>query len=200
MGENKIVDLSAAGIVNIPQPFALVICEKPAAAQRIAHALGTSSLKRISDSEICDNKTTRISSPFFLATDKKGQHFVICYALGHLYGLIDVGGNRSLYPVFDIQWVPILKKNSGNNLDMLSEKIKKIIKTISILSQKASIFIHACDYDQEGEVIGYNILEYACNNKYEKSLRAKFSTLTDDEIRHSFDNLLKTNHKISRCR
>ena len=73
----------------------------------------------------------------------------------------------------------------------MSEKIKKIIKTISILSQKASSFIHACDYDQEGEVIGYNILEYACNNKYEKSLRAKFSTLTDDEIRHSFDNLLK---------
>jgi DNA topoisomerase-1 len=183
--------LSAAGIVDIPTPFALVICEKPAAAQRIAHALGTSGLKKISDSEICDNKKTRMSSPFFFATDKKGQHFVICYALGHLYGLIDVGGNRRLYPVFDIRWVPFLKKSSGNNLDMLSEKIKKIIKTISILSQKASIFIHACDYDQEGEVIGYNILEYACNNKYEKSLRAKFSTLTDAEIRHSFDNLLK---------
>lgn len=111
MCENKIVDLSAAGIVNIPQPFALVICEKPAPAQRIAHALGTSSLKSISDSEIRDDsKTTRISLPFFYATDKKGQHFVICYALGHLYGLIDVGGNRSLYPVFDIQWMPIKKK------------------------------------------------------------------------------------------
>ncbi|HYP43553.1 MAG TPA: DNA topoisomerase I, partial [Candidatus Nitrosocosmicus sp.] len=66
-----------------------------------------------------------------------------------------------------------------------------MIKTISMLSKKASIFIHACDYDQEGEVIGYNILEYACNKKYEKSLRAKFSTLTDDEIRYSFDNLSK---------
>src|SRR4028118_292212 len=60
-----------------------------------------------------------------------------------------------------------------------------------MLSKKASIFIHACDFDQEGEVIGYNILEYACNKKYEKSFRAKFSTLTDDEIRYSFDNLLK---------
>ena len=43
----------------------------------------------------------------------------------------------------------------------------------------------------EGEVIGYNVLEYACNNKYESSLRAKFSTLTDEEIRNSFENLLK---------
>ena len=68
---------------------------------------------------------------------------------------------------------------------------EEIIKTISLLSQKATSFVHACDYDQEGEVIGYNILQYACNNKYESSLRAKFSTLTDEEIRNSFDNLLK---------
>jgi DNA topoisomerase-1 len=68
---------------------------------------------------------------------------------------------------------------------------QQIIKSISLLSQKATKFVHACDYDQEGEVIGYNVLEYACNNKYESSLRAKFSTLTDEEIRNSFDNLLK---------
>src|SRR5919198_4442129 len=68
---------------------------------------------------------------------------------------------------------------------------EEIIKTISLLSQKATSFVHACDYDQEGEVIGYNILQYACDNKYESSLRAKFSTLTDEEIRNSFDNLLK---------
>jgi len=187
--------LSARGdIIAIQEPFALVICEKPAAAQKIAQALGTSSLKKVSTHEMGDNKktaTTRVSSPFFYATDKKGQHFVICYALGHLYGLIDAVGNRSLYPVFDIKWMPLSKKNKGTNFSALSEKIEKIIKTISILSKKASIFIHACDYDQEGEVIGYNILEYACNKKYEKSLRAKFSTLTDDEIRNSFDNLLK---------
>lgn len=184
--------LSAKGdIIAIQEPFALVICEKPAAAQKIAQALGSSSLKKISTYEACDKKTTRLSSPFFYATDKKGQHFVICYALGHLYGLVDAGGNRSLYPVFNIKWMPLSKKNSGTNFNALSEKIEKIIKTISMLSKKASIFIHACDYDQEGEVIGYNILEFACNKKYEKSLRAKFSTLTDDEIRCSFDNLLK---------
>ncbi|MEJ7642154.1 MAG: DNA topoisomerase I [Candidatus Nitrosocosmicus sp.] len=186
--------MSARGdIVALQEPFALVICEKPAAAQKIAQALGSSGLKKISTHEMGDNKTTTtgVPSPFFYATDKKGQHFVICYALGHLYGLVDAGGNRRLYPVFDIKWRPLSKKNSGTNFNALSEKIERIIKTISTLSKKASIFIHACDYDQEGEVIGYNILEYACNKKYEKSLRAKFSTLTDDEIRNSFDNLSK---------
>src|ERR671932_776058 len=79
--------------------------------------------------------------------------------------------------------MPILKRTATRS--------EHIIKTISLLSKRANRFVHACDYDQEGEVIGYNILQYACNNKYENSLRAKFSTLTDEEIRSSFDNLLK---------
>ncbi len=57
-------------------------------------------------------------------------------------------------------------------------------------------FIHACDYDQEGEVIGYNILEHACHNKYSMSKRAKFSSLTDEEIVQSFNNLLPPNEKL----
>lgn len=177
----------------------MVICEKPAAAQRIAQALGTSSLKKISSSEtVGDNKIPWISSPFFSAIDKKGRHFVICSALGHLYGLVDARGNRSVYPVFDIKWTSLLKKSNGtSSSSILSEKIEKHIKTISILSQKATSFIHACDYDQEGEVIGYNILEYACNRKYDKSLRAKFSTLTDEEIRYSFNNLLKPSKRLA---
>jgi YD repeat-containing protein len=30
-----------------------------------------------------------------------------------------------------------------------------------LLSQKAAKFVHAFDYDQEGELIGYNILQIA---------------------------------------
>jgi DNA topoisomerase I len=72
---------------TLQKPYELVICEKPTAALRIAQALGTSSLKKISSTEIVeDNTTARISSPFFSAIDKTGRHFVICSALGHLYG------------------------------------------------------------------------------------------------------------------
>src|SRR5205809_6704074 len=147
-------------------PYTLVVCEKPDAARRIAHALGT--LRQISIGP----------PPVFSVTDHRNERLVVCSAVGHLYGLVDVNGNRSIYPVFDVKWAPLSKG-------------PQIIKTISLLSQRADRFVNACDYDQEGEVIGYNILQYACNNKYENSLRAKFSTLTDEEIRSSFDNLLK---------
>ncbi|MFZ0896388.1 MAG: DNA topoisomerase I, partial [Candidatus Nitrosopolaris sp.] len=160
-------------MTSIPQsPYTLVVCEKPDAARRIAHALGNSSLKEITG-----------QPPVFSVTDRNNQQFVVCSAIGHLYGLVDAKRNRSVYPVFDVRWAPILKKTATRS--------EQIVKSISLLSQKATKFVHACDYDQEGEVIGYNILQYACNNKYENSLRAKFSTLTDEEIRNSFDNLLK---------
>ena len=45
----------------------------------------------------------------------------------------------------------------------------------------------------EGELIGYNILQFACDNKYEVSKRAKFSSLTDSELTKSFRNLQLTN-------
>jgi DNA topoisomerase I len=168
-------------------PYTLVVCEKPDAARRIAQALGTSSFKEISALETAGRRGL---PPVFSVTGRNNQHFVVCSALGHLYGLVDVNGNRSTYPVFDIKWMATLKKRNGKG-PKTATRSQQIIKSISLLSQKATKFVHACDYDQEGEVIGYNVLEYACNNKYESSLRAKFSTLTDEEIRNSFDNLLK---------
>ena len=168
-------------------PYTLVVCEKPDAARRIAQALGTSGFKEISALETVGRRGL---PPVFSVTGRNNHHFVVCSALGHLYGLVDVNGNRSTYPVFDVKWMPTLRKRNGKG-PMTATKTQQIIKSISLLSQKATKFVHACDYDQEGEVIGYNVLEYASNNKYESSLRAKFSTLTDEEIRNSFDNLLK---------
>jgi DNA topoisomerase-1 len=183
---------------RIPEPpYALVVCEKPAAALRIGQALGTSGFEKISgfDTEI-QRKGQLLLPPVFSATDKNGIHFVLCSAIGHLYGLVDITGNRSIYPVFSAKWMPVIKKRD-KAAQKTAIKSELVIKTISLLSQKATSFIHACDYDQEGEVIGYNILEYACNNKYEKSLRAKFSTLTDEEIRNSFDNLLQPSRRLA---
>ncbi|HET7345470.1 MAG TPA: DNA topoisomerase I, partial [Nitrososphaeraceae archaeon] len=170
--------------------YILVICEKPDAARRIAQALGTSTFERMSGLDKTEGKRRELLPPIFSATARNGRHFVVCSALGHLYELVDVKGNRSNYPVFDVKWTPILKKRNATG-PKIAVKSERIIKAISLLSQKATSFVHACDYDQEGEVIGYNILEYACNNKYDNSLRAKFSTLTNEEITNSFNNLLK---------
>ncbi|MDQ3869413.1 MAG: DNA topoisomerase I [Thermoproteota archaeon] len=168
--------------------LSLVICEKPHAARRIAQALGTNNFKRSISSE---------GIPFFYAVSNNNNHFIIFSSIGHIYGLVDVTKNREIYPVFDLEWMPLVAK-SGRLV-----RVEQIIKSISEASKGVTRFIHACDYDQEGEVIGYNILQYACKFKYNESLRAKFSTLTDQEIRESFDNLLKPSTGLAeagRCR
>ena len=154
--------------------YTLVVCEKPDAARRIAQALG-------------DPKETRPSGISVFDVTNGGRHYKVCTALGHLYGLSDVTKNRNVYPVLDLEWTPVAK----------DPRAARAIKVISELSKDASAFVHACDYDQEGEVIGHSILQYACGGKYEKAQRAKFSTLTDEEIRESFDNLTKSNSGLA---
>jgi DNA topoisomerase-1 len=150
--------------------YTLVVCEKPAAARRIAQALGKPTESRSGGIPIFEVKNS-------------GCYYKICTALGHLYGLTDVTKNRSVYPVLDLEWAPVAK----------NPQVIRAINAISELAKNASSFVHACDYDQEGEVIGHSILQYACGDKYAEALRAKFSTLTDEEIRNSFANLTKPN-------
>src|SRR5438132_597044 len=98
-------------MTSIPEsPYTLVVCEKPDAARRVAHALGNSSLKEI-----------QRQPPVFSVTDRNNQQFVVCSAIGHLYELVDVNRNRSMYPVFDVKWEPILKKTAT--------RFEQIIKT-----------------------------------------------------------------------
>ena len=148
--------------------YTLVVCEKPDAARRIAQALGDSEESRPAGISVFD-------------VTNNDRHYKVCSALGHLYGLADSTKNRSVYPVLDLEWAPAAK----------NWRAARTIKVISDLAKGASEFVHACDYDQEGEVIGHSILQYACGGKYEKAMRAKFSTLTDEEIRESFASLEK---------
>lgn len=143
--------------------YTLVVCEKPDAARRIAQALGAA-------------RETRIAGVPVFDVQFQSKDYKVCSAVGHLYGLTDSTKNRSVYPVLDLEWAPL-------------ERRSRVINVISRLSKDADSFVHACDYDQEGEVIGHSILQYACGGAYEKSKRAKFSTLTDDEIKESFASL-----------
>ena len=131
--------------------YTLVVCEKPDAARRIAQAIGEPTESKRGGISIFDVK-------------KGGRHYRVCTALGHLYGLADVTRNRRVYPVFDLEWTPIAD----------NPRVARAIEVISKLAKDASSFVHACDYDQEGEVIGHSILQYACGGKYSGALRAKF--------------------------
>jgi DNA topoisomerase-1 len=167
----------------IAEQYNLVICEKPLAAKRISQILGSKKMiKREPASGVA----------MFDIITNKGERFIVCSALGHLYSLFPVEKNRKNYPVYELTWSP---RHSATVRE--KRRITQTLKAIENISKAATGFIHACDYDLEGELIGYNILQYACNNKYEVSKRAKFSSLTNSEINHSFNNLQDTNMRIA---
>src|ERR1051325_10225368 len=119
----------------------------------IAQALGTASLRKASLEDV-QGRQKRIKSlitPVFKATDIKGTQFVICSAIGHLYGLADPKNDRTVYPEYDVKWVPIIRRTGAIRKTISTATSQQIIYTIAALSWKASRFIHACDYDQEGE-------------------------------------------------
>ncbi|MGZ5490872.1 MAG: DNA topoisomerase I [Nitrososphaeraceae archaeon] len=155
--------------------YSLVICEKPNVANRIAIALGTSEIK----------KTKIKGNMVFDVLTKDNIRYVILSSKGHLYGLKDTHKRGKIFPIFDLYWSPISKPPNKNS--------KNLIELISRFAKDTDNFIHACDYDQEGELIGYNILELICKKAYGNSHRAKLSTLTSDDINKSFITLKKTN-------
>ncbi len=150
-------------------PYTLVICEKPDAAERIADALSEKELN-----------ITKIGNVKLFTLKRSDKTFVICSAIGHLYTVSDPLQKRYVYPVFDVEWFPI------HTVDRKRRYLSQRIGVIKKLAEKADIFINACDFDLEGETIGYNILKYACGEKQTDALRAKFSTLTKTELQEAF--------------
>src|SRR3989344_1563039 len=65
---------------------------------------------------------------------------------------------------------------------------KKYADALKKLSKDATKFTLACDYDIEGEVIGWNVLRYICNRK--EARRMKFSTLTKEDIQKAYDEMM----------
>lgn len=140
----------------------LVICEKPNAAEKVAAAIGRGKAVRKS-----------AGSVGYWEAERDGQKVVVAAAVGHLYGLRQVGKGWH-YPVFDIEWAPTheTEKEAGYQ--------KPYLDAIKKLAKGADEYVCACDFDTEGSLIGYNVLRFACGQ--EKGSRMKFSTLTHDEL------------------
>ena len=146
-----------------------MICEKPDAAWRIAEALSDGGAQ---SSTVDGVKLFRFSS--------RGEEFVVCSAQGHVYAISDPFRERAVYPVFDVEWYP------SNLVKEKSAGAARMIGAIHRLAQGAAKFVNACDFDLEGETIGFNVLRYACGGKEEGALRARFSTLTKDDVVNAF--------------
>ncbi len=151
----------------------LIITEKPSSAKKIAEALADGKLLQ---------KRNQQCSYFELTHHKKP--IIVTSAVGHLYSLMERGKKGWTYPVFDITWV------AAHRVRKNLQHVKIYIDTITELAKKATEFTIACDYDVEGEVIGLNVIRYACKQK--DAQRMKFSTLTKPELVEAYAQ--KANH------
>jgi DNA topoisomerase-1 len=152
----------------------LIITEKPAAAAKIADALSKGSAKKTTD-------RNRVS---YYEFERDGEKFIVGCAVGHLFGLSQKQ-KKADFPNFDIEWTPNYEKKNAEYTKKYYNVLKKLIK-------KADGFIIACDYDIEGEVIGWNVLRFIAGKDAEKNAkRMKFSSLTKKELEKSYKKLHK---------
>ncbi len=151
----------------------LIITEKPQASLKIAAALADYKPIKQSDNGV----------PYYKICHNRKDIIVAC-AVGHLYGLAEKEKNGWNFPVFDVEWIPASEQNKQAAFS------KKYLNTLKKLSKECAEFTVACDYDVEGEVIGLNIIRFACRKK--DASRMKFSTLTKDELVDSYEHKSKT--------
>ncbi len=153
--------------------YELIIAEKPAAAKRIAQALA--------DGKPIKKLLNKV--PYYLVTHSKRDIVVAC-AVGHLYGLKQKETEKKWsFPVYDIEWRPATEVNKNSGFQT------KYLTLIKKLAKDADEFTVATDYDIEGEVIGLNVIRFACKKK--DANRMKFSTLMKDDIIEAYEHKSK---------
>jgi DNA topoisomerase I len=153
----------------------LIICEKPTAAKAVAEALSDDEPKKIGE------------KAFYYEFKKDGKKFVVVPAVGHLFTLKQKGKGW-YYPAFDVEWVPSFKANKFASFS------EPYYRNIESLAKEAEEVIVATDYDEEGEVIGYNILQFLLGRK--DAMRMKFSTMTKEELLDSYEHMTKLNKNL----
>lgn len=173
--ENKKANKRPAKTQKIPKEQAnkpikntiLIITEKPQAAQKIAHALGTP-IKR-SEEGVAYYELTR-----------GGKIITVASAVGHLFNVTYSAGQKG-WPIFNLEWQPSFERKT-------SAFTKRYYTLLKDLAKTAESIIVATDFDVEGEVIGWNVARFIC--KRENAKRMKFSTLTSAELEKAYEQTL----------
>ncbi len=144
--------------------YVVIIAEKPKAGKKIAEAFG---------------KYVQLTSRSvkYWKVSYRGEQLVIVTAAGHLYGLHGASG----FPVYDMSWRPLWE------IDKKARYTKKYMDVINYVASSAKLFVNACDYDIEGSVIGYLIIDKLGGTANAK--RMKINALTRDEILKAFSDL-----------
>ncbi len=171
MPRTKIIEKPKRAAVKSSKKTEIIITEKPAAAAKIASALGDATQKNL-------------NGVSYYEINKPDKKIIIGCAVGHLFTLKQSEGQKG-WPIFNINWVP-------NSEVKKQDWSRKYYQTLSKLCKQADEFILATDYDIEGEVIGWNVLRFLCKKDSDKhAKRMKFSTLTSTELKDSYEHLMK---------
>lgn len=158
----------------------LVICEKNIAARRIAYILSEGKSKSSSIGRI----------PIYDFT-KDGEAWRVVGLKGHIINLdFPADFNKwNMVPPIDLIEVEPFKKVSE----------KGIATALKSLVDKNPFLIVATDFDREGELIGVEVIDLL--KKYNREInqikRAKFSAITNHEIKSAFEKLVEVDYNLS---
>ncbi|MBU5690278.1 MAG: DNA topoisomerase I [Candidatus Aenigmatarchaeota archaeon] len=148
--------------------YILLISEKPQAAMKISLALSEGNVKR-----------KYRNNSYWFEFERNGVKHICIPAVGHLF-VLDTPSKKWDYPIFEMKWIPSFKKKQTKFTETYYKNLENFKDSKDV--------IVCCDYDTEGEVIGYNILRFIFDKKDAK--RMKFSTLTKQDIIESYENIM----------
>jgi len=158
----------------------LVICEKNIAARRIAYILSGGK-----------TKSTRLGKTPVYEFTKDGETWKVVGLRGHIINLdfpADFNQWNKVSPIELIEVAPCKKVTE-----------KSIAASLKSLVDKNPFLIVATDYDREGELIGVEVIDFL--KDYKKDInqvkRAKFSAITNYEIKSAFDKLVEVDYNLS---
>ncbi|KYK29227.1 hypothetical protein AYK20_05945 [Thermoplasmatales archaeon SG8-52-1] len=158
----------------------LVICEKNIAAKRIAYILSEGKLK-----------STRLGNTPVYEFNKEGENWKVVGLRGHII-------NLDFPPVYN-QWNKIPPSELIDIKPCKTVTEKGIAASLKSLVDKNPFLIVATDYDREGELIGVEVIDLIknYNKNINKIKRAKFSAITNYEIKSAFDKLVEVDYNLS---
>ncbi len=154
-----------AGGCALGYGYTVVVAEKPKAAEKIAHAIGNA-------------RKCRLRGVPYWIVYRDGERIVVAPSAGHLFGPYT---EKHGFPVYEFEWRPLWEFEKGAGY------LRKFYDLLSQILPKGRKYINACDYDIEGSLIGYMIIEAFGDPR--RAYRMKFSSLSPTELRRAFQRL-----------
>lgn len=158
----------------------LIICEKSKSAFRVASILSNGNFKTLSFGVV----------KIYQFTDKNKTNFVIGLK-GHILSLD--------YPLKYSAWDRVELRELIYVQPRKEPSERGIVAALEKLAKESTTVIIATDYDREGELIGVESLGILKKFNTEITIkRARFSALTEKDVKNAFSNLCDVDYNLAK--